>query len=239
MLTDVQARLPGGRRRVDERFDDFFDPREAAIVSIDMVRSHLDHPVDCPCPAGERGIASIQPTNAFHSQARELGIPIIHTRSTLRRGTPDDPRYDRATWRRILEWSGEANALLDEHVVENTRWVEFVTEVDDRDLVVQKKRLSGFAATDLDFLLRNLRKRTVVITGIFMDACDLSTAYAAADLDYKVITVADVVRGSTDAMEKAALDIFSSYIGLVLESDELVGEWRARLKTEQTARSAA
>jgi biuret amidohydrolase len=235
MLTAVEAVVPGGRRRVDERFDDFFDPRSTAVVSIDMVRSHLGHTVDCPCPAGERGIESIEPTNAFHRQAREVGIPIIHTRSTLRRATPDDPPSDRATWRRILEWSGESNPLLDEHVVEGTPWVDIVTEFDERDLLVQKKRLSGFAATDLDFLLRNLRKRVVVITGIFADACDLSTAYAAADLDYKVITVADVVRGSTDALERAALDIFASYLGLVLDSGELVGEWRARVAAEQAA----
>lgn len=239
MLTDVEAIVPGGRRRVDKRFDDFFDPRATAVVSIDMVRSHLGHPVDCPCPAGARGIDSIAPTDEFHRRARELDVPIIHTRSTLRRATPDDPPSNRATWRRILEWSGVATPLLDEHVVEGTPWVELVTEVDERDLFVRKKRLSGFAATDLDFLLRNLGKRIVVITGIFADACDLSTAYAAADLDYKVITVADVVRGSNDEMERAALDIFASYIGLVLDSNELVGEWRARAGAERAAQAAA
>jgi nicotinamidase-related amidase len=239
VLTRVEARLPQGGREVDDRFDDFFDPAAAAVVSIDMIRSHLAHPTDCPCPAGERGISSIGRTDAFHRAARELGIPIIHTRSVLRRDTPDDPRGNRATWRRLLEWQDEANPLLDQHVVEDTSWIDFVTEVDERDLIVHKKRLSGFAATDLDFLLRNLGKRIVVITGIFMDACDLSTASAAADLDYKVLTLSDVVVGSTPEMERAALDIFASYIGLVVASADLVGEWNARIAANQTNEVAA
>ena len=61
-----------------------------------------------------------------------------------------------------------------------------------------------------------------------IDACDLSTAFGAADLDYKVIVPRDVVRGSSPEMERAALDIISSYVGLVVESDDLLGEWTAR-----------
>jgi nicotinamidase-related amidase len=238
VLTRVEARLPGATREVDDRFDDFFDPATTAVVSIDMIRSHLGHPTDCPCPAGQRGIDSIARTDAFHRAARELGIPIIHTRSVLRRDTPDDPRDNRATWRRLLEWQREDAGLLDQHVIEGTEWIDFVTEVDDRDLIVHKKRLSGFAATDLDFLLRNLGKRVVVITGIFMDACDLSTSYAATDLDYKVLTLSDVVVGSTPEMERSAFDIFATYIGLVVPSTDLIGEWTARI-ADQTVEAAA
>lgn len=97
------------------------------------------------------------------------------------------------------------------------------------DLVVHKKRLSAFTATDLDYVLRNLGRGTVVIDGIFIDACDLSTAFQASDLGYKVITVADVVRGSSAEMEQAALSIFSSYIGLVVDSADLLAEWNARM----------
>jgi nicotinamidase-related amidase len=231
VLTDIHGYLRGERRSLGDHFNDYFDPREAAVVSIDMVRSHLDDPVDCPCP-GPRGREAIEPTDRFHRDVRALGVPIIHARSTLRRNAVDDPPDDRAPWRRILEWEGLTNDLLDEHVVEGTRWVEFVTEVLPGDLIVQKKRLSAFAATDLDFLLRNMRKSVVVIDGIFIDACDMSTAFHAADLDYKVIIPGDVVRGSSEEMEQAALAIVSSYVGLVVDSEELTAEWRARDRTE-------
>jgi nicotinamidase-related amidase len=227
MLTQVHAYLRGEPRLVSEEFDDYFEPSRTAVVSIDMHRSHLEHPVACPCP-GPRGIEAIELTDRFHRQARAAGVPIIHVRTYLRQGGTDDARGALAAWRRILRWSGEAGPLLDEHVIEGTRWTEFVTEVLPDDLVVHKKRLSSFFATDLDFLLRNMRLTTVVIDGIFIDACDLSTGFDAANLDYQVIVPRDVVRGSSEAMERAAFDIFSSYVGLVVESEDLVAEWNAR-----------
>lgn len=228
MLTEIQARLPEGRRVVSSLFDDFFEPDRTAVISIDMIKSHLGHPTDCPCPGGERGIEKIEPTNAFHREARRLGVPIIHCRSFLRPGDVDDPRENRATWRRLLEWGGDTPPLLDQHVVDGTEWVDFVTEVEEGDLIVNKKRMSAFVATDLDFILRNKGITTVVIDGIFIDACDLSTAFHAADRDYKVIAVGDIVPGSSDEMTAAALNIIATYIGLVVDAGDLVAEWEAR-----------
>jgi nicotinamidase-related amidase len=201
-----------------------------------MHRSHLDG-LDCPCP-GPRGVEAIAPTDEFHRAARKLGIPVIHVRTWLRRDGVDDARASRASWRRILEWSGEATAAIDDHVIEGTRWTEFMTEVEPSDLVVHKKRFSSFVATDLDFLLRNLRRDTLVIDGIFIDACDLSTGFDAANLNYKVLVPQDVVRGSSEEMERAAFAIFSSYVGLVVNSDELLAEWRERTKSSNTAAAA-
>jgi len=229
MKTTMYAYLRGERRPVGEQFDDYFDPATTAVVSIDMHRSHLDEH-DCPCP-GPRGREAIPLTDAFHRAARAVGVPIIHVRTWLRRDGVDDARAARASWRRILSWSGEAGPLLDEHVIEGTRWTEFLTEVLPEDLIVHKKRFSSFTATDLDFLLRNLRRDTIVIDGIFIDACDLSTGFDAANLDYKVLVPRDVVRGSSEEMEAAAFAIFSSYVGLVVESDELIAEWQARTRT--------
>jgi biuret amidohydrolase len=193
-----------------------------------MHRSHLDGP-DCPCP-GPRGREAIELTDRFHRSARAIGVPIIHVRTWLRRDGVDDARANRASWRRILEWSGESTPAIEDHVIEGTRWTEFVTEVEAQDLIVHKKRFSCFVATDLDFLLRNLRRDTLVIDGIFIDACDLSTGFDAANLDYKVLVPQDVVRGSSEEMERAALAIFSSYVGLVVDSQELIAEWVARAR---------
>lgn len=233
MLTDAHAYLRGERRPVTSALDDYFDPASTAIVSIDMHRSHLDGP-ECPCP-GLRGRDAIELTDRFHRAARAVGVPVIHVRTWLRRDGVDDARANRASWRRILEWSGEATPAIDEHVIEGTRWTEFVTEVEPEDLIVHKKRFSSFVATDLDFLLRNMHRDTLVIDGIFIDACDLSTGFDAANLDYKVLVPQDVVRGSSEEMERAAFAIFSSYVGLVVDSDELLAEWRARVHVPAVA----
>src|SRR3954469_22515616 len=106
MLTNLHAHLRGERRPVLDRFEDFFDPDDAAVISIDMVRSHLDDPVRCPCPGGARGQEAIALTDRFHRNVRAAGVPVIHVRSTLRPGAVDDPRENHATWRRILLWEG-------------------------------------------------------------------------------------------------------------------------------------
>jgi len=88
-----------------------------------------------------------------------------------------------------------------------------------------KKRLSIFYPTDLDFLLRNMRRRTVVLTGGFTDCCVLNAAFDAANRDYRVLVCRDLVRGFSTDMEDAALRIVSLHLGLVVDSADLLGAW--------------
>lgn len=214
-------------QELPEGFEDFLDPHSTAVISIDMHRSHLEDSPDCPCPA-PTARSSIEPTDRFHRVARSYGIPIIHVRTFLRKDGVDDLTGNRATWRRVYPLIEEPPSTFDQHVMEGTRWPEFLTEVEPNDLIVHKKRMSSFFASDLDFLLRNLGRSTIVITGIFVDACDLSTAFAAADLDYRVVIPRDIAKGSSSEMEDAALSIVSMYLGLVVESEDLIAQWEAR-----------
>ena len=68
--------------------------------------------------------------------------------------------YDRlgnyAAWRLTFPMTVGKEALrnADNHNLEGSRWVEFVTEVKPEDYIVDtKKRLSAFYPTDLEFLL--------------------------------------------------------------------------------------
>ena len=74
-----------------------------------------------------------------------------------------------------------------------------MTRVEPDDLIVEtKKRLSVFYPTDLDFLLRNLGVRTVVLNGGFTDCCVLNAAFDASNHDYRVVVLRDLVRGTND-----------------------------------------
>ena len=68
----------------------------------------------------------------------------------------------------------------------------------------------------------------LVITGTFTDACVLSTAFDAANRDFRVLVPRDVVAGYSAEAEHAALMIISLHLGLVVDSSALVGEWMAR-----------
>src|SRR5437763_1580382 len=79
-----------------------------------------------------------------------------------------------------------------------------------------------------EHLLSQLDLKNPVITGTLTECCDLSTAFYAANRDFRVIIPRHVVGGSSAAAEDAALLIISLHLGLVVDSPALLAEWYAR-----------
>lgn len=221
----MQVFIYGEKRPLPAGYEEFVDPRHAAIISIDMHEGHLSEDEQCPCPA-PRAREIVKPINAFHAKARALGVPVVHVRSVLRRGGVDDVRGIPSAWRKTFPLYVGPIPNADEHAIEGTRWTRFVTDVDETDIVVSgKKRLSPFFATDLDFLLRQMGIKRVVLNGGMADCCVLNAAFDASNLSYRTIILRDLVRGTDEAMEKAALNMVSLHLGLVVESDDLLRFW--------------
>ncbi len=93
------------------------------------------------------------------------------------------------------------------------------------DLIVTKRRVSAFTGSDLDVLLRSLGVGTLVLTGIATSGVVLSTLRQAADLDYRLVVLAD---GCLDADP----EVHQVLTGKVFprQADVLtVAEWMAQL----------
>ena len=229
----LHAYVYGDKRALPDGFDGFVDAGRSAVVSIDMHQGHLADTPDCPCPA-PRAREIVGPIDRFHAQARAAGMPVIHVRSVLRKGGVDDVNGLPAAWRKVFPLHVGAIPNADEHAIEGTRWNAFETEVKPDDLIVQtKKRLTAFYPSDLDFLLRNMGTRTLVLDGVMTDCCVLNTAFDASNLGYNVVVLGDLVRGTNEEMESAALRIVSLHLGLVMDAADLVAAWRDR--TQQAA----
>jgi nicotinamidase-related amidase len=113
------------------------------------------------------------------------------------------------------------------HNIEGTKWCEFVVDIYEGDLTVDtKKRLTAFYPTDLEFLLRNLKKNTIVITGIMTDCCVLSTSFDGSNRGFNILVPRDLTRGFNPQMEDAALRIISLHLGLVVDSQDLISRWK-------------
>jgi nicotinamidase-related amidase len=221
----MEAYFYGVRKELPRDFDDYFVISKTAVVEIDMCRGHLDtgSDVTCPCPRGREIIDSV---NGFNAEARRLGIPVIHVRAVNRKGGVDDIKGNMAAWRRIFPMTVGAIPNSDMHNIEGSKWCDFMVEVQEEDLTVDsKKRLSGFYPTDLEFLLRNLKRNTLVITGLMTDCCVLNTSFDGSNRGFKVIVPRDLTRGFSPEMEDGALKIISLHLGLVVDSNELVSEW--------------
>jgi nicotinamidase-related amidase len=222
----MQAYVYGAKRELPKGFEDYVSRKNVAIVSIDMHEGHLADTPDCPCP-GPRAREIVEPLNEFHRAARALGVPVIHVRSVLRKGGVDDINGIPSAWRRTFPLYVGDIPNADEHAIEGTRWTNFVTEVAEGDLIVEtKKRLSAFYPTDLDFLLRNMRVETVIFDGGFTDCCVLNSSFDASNHNYRVVVLRDLVRGTNDEMEDAALKIISLHLGLVMDSADLLAAWK-------------
>ena len=222
----MEAYVYGEKRSLPEGFGEFADRGKSAVVSIDMHQSHLADTPDCPCPA-PRARAIIDPIDRFHVEARRLQVPVIHVRTVLREGGIDDVRGGRAAWRLVFPLFVGEIPNADAHAIAGSRWTTFETAVEPGDHIVEtKKRLSVFYPTDLDFLLRNIGVRTVVLNGGFTDCCVLNAAFDASNHDYRVVVLRDLVRGTNPEMEDAALKMVSLHTGLVMDSEDLLAAWQ-------------
>ncbi|MGB3483855.1 MAG: isochorismatase family cysteine hydrolase [Mycobacterium sp.] len=227
-MTTQYHYVNGERRDLDPRgaFAEYLDPTHTAVISIDMHAGHLSERADCPCPA-PRGREIIDGINTFHAAARSHGIPVIHVRSEVRPSGRDDILgTSPSAWRVTFPQFAGPIPGADQHAIAGSEWTEFVTEVLPGDeIVTGKKRLSAFYPTDLDFLLREMGIRAVVIDGIMADCCVLNSAFEASNIGYRVVVPADLVRGTNKSLEDAATAIMSLHFALVTDAEVISSQW--------------
>jgi nicotinamidase-related amidase len=90
------------------------------------------------------------------------------------------------------------------------------------DIVVTKKRVSGFAGSDLDIVLRSLEASSLVLTGIATSGVVLSTLRQAADLDYELTLLADGCADADAEVHRVLVEKVFPRQAVVLSVDEWV-----------------
>lgn len=79
------------------------------------------------------------------------------------------------------------------------------------ELVLSKSSSSPFSSTSLDYLLRNIGIRTLVVMGLLTDQCIDHTVKDAADRGYRVVCLSDACQAETPERHAAALACFQGY----------------------------
>jgi nicotinamidase-related amidase len=117
------------------------------------------------------------------SAARAAGIPVVYVTISFRPGHPEispaNPTF--------------AGIAASGRFVAGDPATEIHPAVAPReaDVVVIKRRVSAFAGSDLDVVLRGLGAGTLVLAGIATSGVVLSTLRQAADLDYRLVVLSD------------------------------------------------
>ncbi|MFT3716993.1 MAG: isochorismatase family cysteine hydrolase [Gordonia sp. (in: high G+C Gram-positive bacteria)] len=117
--------------------------------------------------------------------ARDRGVPVIFVRVAFGPGYPEVAATNRAFS------ATKANAGDAMHVDAPGTQIIAALAPRDGEPVVVKKRISAFAGSDLDVLLRGLDADELVLAGVSTSGVVLSTVRQAADLDYRLTVLQD------------------------------------------------
>jgi len=174
-----------------------------ALIIGDMLNDFVTGALKC-----ERAQRIIPNIKKLADVCRSSGIPVIYLND------------------RHLKVDKELH-LWGEHAMVGTKGAEVIPElmVEDGDYVVHKRRYSGFFATALDLLLRELHIDEIIVTGLLTNLCVLHTAADAYFRGYNTIIAEDGVEALTQEDQEGALEYMKKfYEARVLKTDELIGE---------------
>jgi nicotinamidase-related amidase len=94
------------------------------------------------------------------------------------------------------------------------------------DIVVTKRRISAFAGSDLELILRSLKVQHLVLTGLSTSGVVLSTLREAADKDYHLSVLSDCCADPDSEVHTVLLSKVFPRQADVLTADE----WAAGIK---------
>jgi nicotinamidase-related amidase len=146
--------------------------------------------------------------------ARSHSVPVIHVVVGFRAGMPEVSAQNQSF--------GAVKQMAPPFLIDPRPLIA----PEGSDVVVTKRRVSAFAGSDLEVLLRGGEIQHLVLCGIATSGVVLSTLREAADKDYKLTVLSDLC-ADTDA------EVHSVLIGKVFPRQAQVtnaAEWIASLK---------
>jgi nicotinamidase-related amidase len=191
-----------------------FDPKRSALLSMDLQAGVVS--------AHVKDEGFISRAAAVIEQARRAGMLIVHVKVGFRPNVPeasprnrflsavkDSPRHQRF-------FQGESGAIHPALAPAAS------------DLVVTKSRLSAFAGTDLELLLRARDVHTVVLFGAATSGVVLSTLLAAFDADYEIVVAKDCCADLDTELHQTLLEKLFPRLASVVTANEFQDMLRQR-----------
>jgi len=226
------------------------DPKETAVVAIDMHRGHLDMSVATMPTKPEDAERVVRNAKAVLALARSRGVPVIHVVLVYRKipGLGSEG-MTQPFWRALHDLVTEEDRLtpgrrstVNGHNLEGSPGTQVIPELlAAGDYVIDnKKRLDCFQGTDLKSLLDALRVKTVCFMGINTNTCVLNTSFTAFNHDYRVVVLSDCV-GSMygDDLHVLGLQNVARCLGWVIDNRQFEEKLAAGSPSEIARRPTA
>jgi nicotinamidase-related amidase len=186
-----------------------FDPARTAVLSMDM----------------QNGIVGMYAANAHEmvdrcsdvlKAARRHGFRVIHIRVGFRPGLPE------VTERNMLFGAIKSSDRHQQLFHGTGGDIHPALGPEEGDIVVTKHRVSAFAGTDLEMVLRAQGIDTLVLFGIATSGVVLSTLLEASDADYRLAVVKDCCIDMDSELHTALIDKVFARRSTVVTAQEFV-----------------
>ncbi len=165
---------------------------------------------------GERAEAILSSAAAAVTAARRHDRPVLFVRVAFRDGAPEVSANNKSFSTLATSHSlGEAHASTQIHPD---------LEPLDGEVIVTKRRVSAFAGSDLDVVLRSLSIDSLVLAGIATSGVVLSTTRQAADLDFRLTILRDACADADDEVHRVLMDKVFPRQATVLSSNEWIAQ---------------
>lgn len=160
---------------------------------------------------GDQAPPVLAAVNRATIAARSNDFPVVYVRVAFRPGTPEvSPRnktFSALTAMTGMEVDDPATQIHDEVAPE------------PGEVVVVKKRISAFAGSDLDVVLRSVGATSLVLAGISTSGVVLSTIRQAADLDFELTVLRDACADQDDEVHRVLFDKVFPRQAEILDTD--------------------
>lgn len=183
------------------------DPKDTALLSLDCqsgIVSIYTKPED----------GFLERTSSVLSAARAAGMRVIHVHVGFREGMPEIG--DRNKLFAAVKSSPQHQALF----LGPLAAIHPQLAPQPSEIVIAKHRISAFAGTGLDMILRANGIDTLVLFGIATSGVVLSTLLDAADKDYRTVVLTDCCADLDRDLHKILVDRFFPTRAEVLTSAE-------------------
>jgi nicotinamidase-related amidase len=201
------APLPAADKQSSAPPDLAFDKARTAVLIMDYQNDIVGM-----LPEKERG-PLLERAASVLGEARRAGMPVIYVVVRFRDGYPEiNPRN------KLFSGLKESGRFR-----EGTPGAEVNAKVAPQpgDIVVVKRRVGAFSTTDLETILRAKNIDTLVLFGISTSGVVLSTVRWAADMDYRMVVVADACADRSEEVHRVLTEKVFPWQAVVVSAQEI------------------
>jgi nicotinamidase-related amidase len=194
------------------------DHRATAVLAMDFQADIVGRLGDAATPVLDRAARIL-------NAARSGSVPVIYVVVGFRPGYPEVSARNRAFG----------------PLVQSGRFVTTTpgSDVDPKlkpeaaDVVILKHRVSAFAGTDLDMVLRAKAIDTLILLGLSTSGVVLSTLRHAADADYRLVVASDACADADAEVHRVLMEKVFPRQATVLASEQVIEALREAGRAER------